>query len=485
MSSSPALAAAIDGDPTAPALPAPVPASAARAALDLQRSLAWRLLVFALIVALAMLAIHAWQLRREALSETPSTAAIVQQLLNQDQLRHAHDFNREVIEVDLGVLAPLARRLAFCVEVDDLWSRRIAHACLAPGVPGSAADILGAVVDQAARRVDTTRLMLLRAPGIAVGEIRVRPYWAMEAARWLAAASAIAAAWLALGFLAAALLRPVRRALRPVDQILTAIGRLAAGDTQSRLPALELREFRQIAGEFNSLARQLGATRAAERRLAMRLLDVREDERRFLARELHDDMGQHLTFLRAELAFLQRALPEAPPVVAPAFANMAETLARMHEGIQRIVHRLRPARLDEFGLLACLEQLVADAGRLIGTSGGSASLRVEGPLAALPAALEIHLYRIAQEGLTNALRHAAASQIELVLLAGPQAVSLTVSDNGCGATDPARNSEGHGRLGIRERVSALGGSVEWRSAVDGGTRLTVSIPLPGAPDREA
>lgn len=485
MSSSPLPDAAIDRPGSTAAAAVQPAASAARATLDLQRSLSLRLLTFALIVALAMLSTFGWRLSSEALGETPSTAAIVQQLLNQDQVRLAHSFNRELIEVDLEVLAPLARRLAFCIEVDDLWSHRIAHACMAPGAATAGASVLGGLLDRIASDVDTTRLALLRQPGVTVGEIRVRPYWTMEASRWLSAASAVAAAWLALGLLAAALLRPVRRALRPVDQILMAIGRLAAGDTGTRLPALELREFRQIAAEFNSLARQLGATRAAERRLATRLLDVREDERRFLARELHDDMGQHLTFLRAELAFLQQALPGAPPAVAPAFDNIADTLARLHESIQRIVHRLRPARLDEFGLVACLEQLVADVGRLMGNTGGTVDLRVDGPLESLSPTLAIHLYRISQEGLTNALRHAEASRIELALRVGPQALRLSITDDGCGGDPPRSAADGNGRLGIRERVSALGGKVEWRLSAGGGTQLVVDIPLRGSAEPEA
>lgn len=452
------------------------PVGPTAAALDLQHSLLLRLLAFALISALVLLALHAWQVRREALADVAPTTAIVQQLLNQDQLRQADIFNRESIRVDLAVLEPLARRLAFCVEVEDLWVRSIGAACMRPSPPRPGAETLARWLEAAHAASDATQRPLLRAPGVTVGEIRVRPDWQAEASRWLFAVYVVVAGWVALGILAAAIVLPVRRALRPADLILAAIGRLEAGDTDVRLPPFELHEFRKIANEFNSLAAQLAETRSAERRLATRLLDVRERERHYLARELHDDMGQHLTSLRADTAYLRQSLAAPASPLGAVLDSLSDTLARMHESIQNIVHRLRPARLEAFGLIASLEHLVSESARAPVTGTPCIEFRCHGPLDTLPPALATHLYRIVQEGLTNALRHAAASLIEIDLGLDGDRLTLCIRDDGKGddATCPA--TDGHGRLGIRERVSALGGSVAWQTAPGMGTQLAVELP---------
>lgn len=447
------------------------------AALDLQHTLLLRLLVFALISALILLAVHAWQVRRDALADVSPTTAIVQQLLNQDQPRQADAFNRESIRVDLAILEPLARRLAFCVEVEDLWVRIIAAACMRPSPPRPGAETLARWLEAAHAATDAAQRPLLRAPGVTVGEIRVRPDWQAEASRWLFAVYVVVASWVALGILAAIIALPVRRALRPADHILAAIGRLEAGDTHVRLPPFELREFRKIANEFNSLAAQLAETRATERRLATRLLDVRERERHYLARELHDDMGQHLTSLRADTAYLRQSLAAPTSPLGAVLDSLSDTLARMHESIQNIVHRLRPARLEAFGLIASLEHLVSECARPPVT-GTCIEFRHHGPLDTLPPALATHLYRIVQEGLTNALRHAAASLIEIDLGLDGDRLTLSIRDDGKGdyATCPA--TDGHGRVGIRERVSALGGRVAWQTAAGMGTHLVVELPSP-------
>lgn len=447
-----------------------------RAALDLQRSLLQRLLAFACLLTLLLLAAHGWQIRQQALADTPDTAAVIQQLLNQDQPRQADVFNRESIRVDLAVLEPLARRLAFCVQVEDLWSRQIGAACVRPAPPRSGAGVVARWLEALHTPADTSVRPLLRAPGVAVGHIHVRPDWHTEASHWLSSMYLVLVGWAALAVLAAVIVRPVRRALRPADQILAAIGRLEGGDTTVRLPAFELDEFRRIANEFNSLAAQLATTRAAERRLATHLLDVREDERHYLARELHDDMGQHLTSLRADAAYLRQSLAAstAHAPLTSVLDSLCETLARMHESIQNIVHRLRPPRLEAFGLIAGLEQLIADCKRM---HSGAPSIQFhhQGLLDTLEPTLIIHLYRIVQEGLTNALRHADARQIEIDLQRNGDRLRLSIRDDGKGDT-AGPVLEGLGRLGIRERASALGGTVEWISAPGQGTQLRVELP---------
>lgn len=457
--------------------------SASATAFDLQRALLLRVLVFGLAASLLALAAHGWHGHRQALADLAPTGAIVQQLLNQDQPRLADPFNREQIDTDLAVLAPLARRLAFCVEVEDLWGRVIAQDCLTPTPPLAgttfAADGLAAFAGEAG----IARYPLLRPPGVSVGEIRVSPHWAAELSGWLGALGMLALAWAALAALALALIAPVRRALRPADRILAAIGQLEAGDTAVRLPEFELREFRRIGEDFNSLARQLGATRAAERRLATGLLDAREAERRHLARELHDDMGQHLTSLRAETAFLRHGAG-VDAALQPSLDAIEGSLAQLHESVQDIVQRLRPPGLDAFGLGECLQQLVREVRRRPDGTAVTATLALAGDVDALPGECAAHAYRIVQEGLTNALRHARASRVTVAVGCAAGEVKVEVIDNGVADGTPAGGRGGHGLAGIAERVAALGGSVELAPLAAGGMRLAAAWPLP-APEAAA
>lgn len=468
-----ALAAAL---PPPSARPAP---SASAAAFDLQRALLLRLLVFGLAASLLALAAQGWRGHRQALAGLAPTGAIVQQLLSQDQPRLADPFNRERIATDLTVLAPLARRLAFCVEVEDLWGRVIAQDCLAPTSPVAGTAVATEGLAALAGEAGVARYPLLRPPGVSVGEIRVSPYWAAELSGWLGALGMLTLAWAALATLALALIAPVRRALRPADRILAAIGQLEAGDTAVRLPEFELREFRRIGEDFNSLARQLAATRAAERRLATGLLDAREAERRHLARELHDDMGQHLTSLRAETAFLRHGAGD-DPALRPSLDAIEASLAQLHESVQAIVHRLRPPGLDAFGLGECLRQLVREVRRRPDGTPVAVMLTLEGDVDALPGECAAHAYRIVQEGLTNALRHTRAGTVAVTLACAGKDVRVAVTDDGVADGIHAGGRGGHGLAGIAERVAALGGSVELVPLPTTGMRLAAAWPLPPA-----
>ncbi|WP_240794541.1 histidine kinase [Azoarcus sp. DD4] len=456
------------------------PAAASAAAFDLQRALLIRIVLFGLAATGIGLAALGWLARQAALSDLEPTGAIVQQLLSQDQPRLADPFNREQIAVDLAVLAPLARRLAFCVEVEDLWGRVIARDCMAPAPALAGTALPASGLAALAGDAGVARFGLLRPPGVTVGEIRVAPHWAAELSGWLGAVGVLALAWLALAALAVVLIAPVRRALRPADRILAAIGQLEAGDTTVRLPAFELREFRRIGEDFNSLARQLGETRAAERRLATGLLDAREAERRHLARELHDDMGQHLTSLRAEAAFLRHVADGDKAALLPSLDIIETSLAQLHESVQGIVQRLRPPGLDAFGLGNCLAQLVRDARRRPDGTPVETELAVRGDLAALPGEFAVHVYRIVQEGLTNALRHACANRVTVAVACDGGRIEVEVVDDGLADGSAMDTRGGHGLSGMAERVAALGGSVALAPLHAGGMRLAAGWPLPEA-----
>lgn len=216
------------------------------------------------------------------------------------------------------------------------------------------------------------------------------------------------------------------------------------------------------------------------RALAGELLTVREEEKARIARDLHDDLGQLLTRLKIDVRALERALDELAP--APTTAGLIdravavselvdETLAR----VRVIATELRPGTLDALGLGAALEQEVrAFAAR----TGIVCAVDVEGAAAEQRGDVATALFRIAQEAMTNVLRHARASRLAVSLgLDGPDLV-LRVADDGVGVA-VERAASGLGLVGIRERASALGGRAKVEPGATGGTVVSARIPFAG------
>ncbi|MEL6059495.1 HAMP domain-containing sensor histidine kinase [Methylobacterium sp. DCY52] len=270
----------------------------------------------------------------------------------------------------------------------------------------------------------------------------------------------------------------VGHALRPTGQILAGINRLADGDLSSRLPPFQLSELRRISEVFNEMAERLQTTTRERAELARKLVDAQERERTHIARELHDDVAQRLT----ALTFLARSIKDAVGAKDPDVSAESAELAAMASGAMRslrdtLIH-LRPPEIDDLGLEVSLQELVAEHNR---RSGGriAFTLRTDGDLDRLPAETAAHIYRIVQEGLTNAVRHAEARKVEVVLSRDPSGeVHLTVTDDGRGATpgDLRRPGTGFGLIGMRERVLALSGRMTAEAGPANGLRLRISLP---------
>jgi signal transduction histidine kinase len=213
-------------------------------------------------------------------------------------------------------------------------------------------------------------------------------------------------------------------------------------------------------------------------RLLKQVLSAREEEQRRISRDLHDGIGQSLTSLLLGLRFA-----EEMPTFEEARARLGELrciTAALLDEVRRLARGLRPTVLDDLGLAAFLERYAADYTRAHGIA-----VDVYAPdlaLARLPAEVETALYRIAQETLTNVLKHAAAKSVSLVVRRESSGVHLTVEDDGLGFDNDALlqspgAGEGLGLLDIRERVALLNGSVTLESRPGRGTTVHVCIPL--------
>lgn len=267
------------------------------------------------------------------------------------------------------------------------------------------------------------------------------------------------------------------RVLRPTRVIRAGLERLAADDLSARLPRFDLAELSAISDVFNRLAECLDAALAERNELLRRLVAVQDEERRHLARELHDEFGQCLAAIGALTASVrQAAAQDCPPLVAEC-DTIARIAARMMAGVRGVLLRLRPPELDEFGLGASVEGLVAGWN----SPGGSATrfrTEITGGFDYLPSAISAGLYRIAQEALTNAARHAEASCVLVRLEARETEVRLSVIDDGKATERGLSVKPGMGLLGISERVAALGGQASLESRQPSGMVLRVTIPLP-------
>ena len=220
-------------------------------------------------------------------------------------------------------------------------------------------------------------------------------------------------------------------------------------------------ELRQRAEELRDLARHL--------------MMVREEEKARVARELHDEMGSSLTAVNMDLMSVRQRLGEQSPL-GERLARASSTLKSTVEGMRRIIEDLRPSMLDSLGLREAVRSWATDHAE---RSGVPLTVDIPDEIPPLPAGSPIGLFRIAQEALGNAVRHARAGSIRLSMRLEKDHVVLTVVDDGVGIAprSSGANHSPHGLLGIRERAIAMGGSAAIGGGPGGrGTEVRVMVP---------
>jgi signal transduction histidine kinase len=207
------------------------------------------------------------------------------------------------------------------------------------------------------------------------------------------------------------------------------------------------------------------------RRALHRSVDLQEDERKRLARELHDEIGQALTSILIRLKTLQGETD--PEVLVKRLDYLRELTAQTIEELRRISLDLRPAALDNLGIIPALRWYMKQSSELTGVT-----IQFIGPEKSerLPPEIELILYRVAQEGITNAIRHGKAEKIEITLERDTRAIRLIVADNGKGF-NPTLRDQGLGLIGIRERVELLDGRFQVTATPGAGTQLWIEIPI--------
>src|SRR5215207_1965350 len=265
----------------------------------------------------------------------------------------------------------------------------------------------------------------------------------------------------------------LRRAFMPLDQLVDSMRRHDPLEPGERVPVEGGPAVAALAQAFNGMLDRLEFERRESARQALRVL---EGERRRIARELHDEVGQTLTG-----AMLQVEGPAAriPDDLRDELDELRETARSGTEDVRRIARHLRPKALEDLGLQSALAALATSFGE-------QAQLRVERrlePSVPLSRDEELVIYRVAQEALTNVARHAQATRVELGLHQNRDRTILTVRDDGCGLSAGALPSA-HGIRGMRERAMLIGAQLHIDSTPGRGTEIKLSIPFnPEAPCR--
>jgi two-component system, NarL family, sensor histidine kinase UhpB len=262
----------------------------------------------------------------------------------------------------------------------------------------------------------------------------------------------------------------LRRTFRPLSQLtsmMRGIDPLRPGE-RAGVDAADP-EVAELAAAFNDM---LGRLELERRESARRALAAQERERRRIARELHDEVGQALT---AVVLLLDRAGRSDGPEREDGVAEAREAVRASLEEVRGIARRLRPEALDDLGLRSALAALTNDVTR---RTGLRVERRIAPGLPPLDPEEELVVYRVAQEALTNIVRHAEVPHAELVLAVRDGRVELRVSDAGAGF-EPDRAPDGTGLLGMRERALLIAAELEVRSVVAEGT--SVRLRLAGRP----
>ncbi|MDW8308036.1 MAG: histidine kinase, partial [Verrucomicrobiales bacterium] len=255
-----------------------------------------------------------------------------------------------------------------------------------------------------------------------------------------------------------------------------------AGHYQSRAPVRARDEVGELAAAFNEMTEALAQKEMARQQLLRRVIDAGEEERRRIARELHDHTGQALTSQIAALSALENRMEDA--AVRARLGELRRHTERMLEEVHNLSVALRPSVLDDVGLTAAVRRHCRVFAERAGIEVDCAEMGLEEQR--LPGEAELTLYRVVQEALTNAVRHGRATRVRVMLLGTDTGVLACVQDNGCGfdARQWQRRCLAENRLGllgIEERVTLLGGTFCVESQPGQGTCVLAEVPRPLSP----
>ncbi len=268
----------------------------------------------------------------------------------------------------------------------------------------------------------------------------------------------------------------LRQGLKPLSQLDNALGSLEKGDFSARVDMSAVKELNPIQVRFNHMAGVLEKTMEENHALAGNMLRVQETERRDLARELHDEVGPCLFGIRVDLGEIERIGKENElPEIAEKVTSVKAITSEIQSLVRKMLSRLRPMTLDDLGLVDALKDMLHN------WRDRQPEIDWEwhfvGDFEPLPDTITVTIYRLVQECTTNCVRHAQASHVKVEVRIERNIVKVAVTDDGKGLSkDLVR---GFGLIGMRERVSALGGRIAFDTEQGQGLQVRALIPLTG------
>lgn len=277
-----------------------------------------------------------------------------------------------------------------------------------------------------------------------------------------------------------ALVFGLRQVVQPLQALDSRAASLGRGDFEAiERPVGGIGEIRSLQQTLVRMARQVRSYQDSIRRYAAALTRGQEDERRRLARELHDDTVQALIALDQRTQLAQMAARKGSPEAAERLTELRQWTLSLLDGVRRVIRALRPVYLEDLGLPSALEMLAQDVEK---ASGMKVRLELHGTPTRLSADREIAVYRITQEALSNAARHSRARQVDLAVAFEPGQLKLTVHDDGLGFAAPGSlndlaPSDHYGLLGMQERAELIGARLKIDSAPGAGTTVRLELPL--------
>ena len=269
----------------------------------------------------------------------------------------------------------------------------------------------------------------------------------------------------------------IAQALKPTESILHTLNLLEKGDLAARLPHFQLPEVARIGQKFNHMIETLQQSIFQNHQLTQQLITLQEEERKSLARDLHDEFGQCLTAINTDASVILKAAKTKYPELQASAQAISQLSRHLTDLVSGLLQKLRPGVLDELGLIAALNDLVDTWKSRNEAVNCHFSINITENN--LSESANLAIYRLVQEALTNISRHANATIVGVEIKADMQhekmGIMIKINDNGAGFN--TSNSDGFGLPGMRERVEGLGGTLSINSRLSHGTALIAWVPL--------
>jgi signal transduction histidine kinase len=288
----------------------------------------------------------------------------------------------------------------------------------------------------------------------------------------------ILALLIGVGLVAAIVSLGVQRVIRPIAELAARSRLVATGNYAAQVIPSDIRELRDLASDFNQMVEQIGRYQEGLRQYVAAITYIQEEERKRVARDLHDDTIQSLIAIGQRVELARETIAESSEDAMEQLRDLRKMVTHTIDSVRKFSRDLRPTVLEDLGMVPALQHLVNEVAQ---QDTIEIALDVEGAPEQLPAGMEVTIYRIVQEALTNVRKHSQASQARVQAQFLPERVIITVQDNGVGFAVPQETSDlvnrgSLGLMGLRERAQLFGGQMELTSQIGQGTRVRVVLP---------